>query len=158
MIAILIVVLIIVALAALLNGMVALFAFRTSNKLKQQSTPPALPKKPETDPPQPTPEQESLIRESKRQRQQAALAALQQTQNIERYADSYRQKLRSDPHIAELKILTMAWPLDLASMYVQLVLHQQDRPEPLDPALLKAEATHEPNQLLRMSRLQVEAD
>lgn len=147
---------IVVALAAFFTGLMALFAFRTSNKLKQQNTHPALPKKPELDP-QPTPEQESLIRESKRQQQQAALAALQQTQNIERYADSYRQKLRSDPHMAELKILTMAWPLDLASMYVQLVLHQQDRPEPLDPALLKAEATHEPNQLLRMSRLQVEA-
>lgn len=74
----------------------------------------------------------------------------------QKYADDYRKKLCADPRMAQLKILTMTWQLSLVRVYVQLRLHQQTRPEVIAPELLKAEATHDPNTILRADRMYLE--
>jgi len=103
---------------------------------------------------------ERVRREEERLRRdreiEAALKRAQEAQRIEDHADRYRQRLASDKSITELKILTMTWPLDLISIYVQLVLHHQTRPDFIHEDLLKAEALQDPNLLLRASQLQLE--
>ncbi len=96
-------------------------------------------------------------RKQREMEEAAALSALREAQRIENWAQAYRQALRHDPHISQLKILSMQRPLELVSVYVPLRLHQQARPDTMDEDLLAAEASREPNAVLRASRMRLES-
>ena len=60
--------------------------------------------------------------------------------NAER-AKAYRQSVHADPRISRLQILDMSRPLEVASIYVRVRVHQDVRPGyEIDKALLEAEA------------------
>src|SRR6266480_6341675 len=69
--------------------------------------------------------------------------------NAER-AKAYRLAVHADPHISRLQILDMSRPLDVASIYVRVRVHQDVRPGyAIDKALLETEAERDPNALLQ---------
>ncbi|MEO6892813.1 MAG: NACHT domain-containing protein [Ktedonobacteraceae bacterium] len=70
----------------------------------------------------------------------------------------YREKVRTDPRVAYVQILSMTQPLDVANVYVQVRLHQESGAAHEFAGMLK-EATGErdPNSLLRTQQRRVES-
>jgi predicted NACHT family NTPase len=69
--------------------------------------------------------------------------------NAER-AKAYRLAVHADPRISRLQILDMSRPLEVASIYVRVRVHQDVRAGyEIDRALLEAEAERDPNAILK---------
>jgi NACHT domain/TIR domain len=72
--------------------------------------------------------------------------------------EAYRNALYADPHIALLQILNMSRPLDVTDIYIRMRLYRETRSKyELDPALLNAATRHDPNELLKESRLWIKS-
>jgi HEAT repeat protein len=135
---------IVAMVATLITGVVLLIVVRSNSNLKKEIA-----------------VERAQLAEERARKEREELVALEkarEARRIESLADQYRERLRSDPFMSQLKILTMDWPLDLISVYVQLVLHQQQkRPQFIHEGMLKAETIRDPNVLLRASQLQLES-
>ena len=82
--------------------------------------------------------------------------ALLAKNNAER-AEAYCRGLRADPRISWLQILDMSRPLEIANVYIRVLIHEEARPRyEIDPLLRNAEMDHDPKKMLQASRTYLE--
>jgi predicted NACHT family NTPase len=99
--------------------------------------------------------------ERQRQRQEmddeAARIAVEQAKTKQERIHAYRNAICADPRIAQLQILDMSHPLDVDHIFVRVRLHRETKtPYEIDPLLLEAEASCDPNALLKAHRKYLE--
>ena len=105
--------------------------------------------------------QEKEHHERERQRQevddQENLQKMERAKNNEERGLAYRESLKADPRIAKLQVLEMNSPLEVATIYVRLRLHQEVGPKyELESELLLAETHRDPNELIKAGFLRRE--
>src|SRR5579864_4673769 len=89
-------------------------------------------------------------RERKKSVRNAARSVMVQAQTTAEREKAYREAIHAEPNIAQLQILDMAHPLEVAKVYVRLSLYKgAKRESEIDPTLLKAESQGDPNALLK---------
>jgi len=98
------------------------------------------------------------VKEQERQHQEyeakGAETAMIRAKTLEERVQAYRKALHADPRIARLQILDMNRPLEVTDIYIRLHLHQETRSGyELDPGYQDVQMRHDPNALLKASRL-----
>jgi HEAT repeat protein/energy-coupling factor transporter ATP-binding protein EcfA2 len=101
-------------------------------------------------------QQKPQVETSARQVEEAALIAVSEAQRLEELAAAYRDKLRADPQMSKISILTMSWSLDLLQVYVQLRLLQDAAAQQLAPEVFRAEMARDPDTLLKAEQMLLE--
>jgi predicted NACHT family NTPase len=88
---------------------------------------------------------------------EAARTAVEQAQTKQERIHAYRNAICADPRIAQLQILDMSHPLDVDHIFVRVRLHRETKtPYEIDPLLLEAESSRDPNALLKAHRKYLE--